>query len=457
MADINVNKLSEALNTKADIDLNNTGVFTTTGGGVNLTSSTPADASGKEVTSADFIQSNLLNYTTNRILEIPQAVKYATELSNNTYRLKILAGTTYYVPSGFEDDGVTPKFSIRTTQNDNYVSNNFWTDSANCVEMVFLYFTDVSVYFCSQARIGSNVTSGDTAPTTFLVNCALWYDTKTNYVKFTNDSGANWYTASLPLLIGQPLYTISETQPKNGWVNGATQVFNGIGFIGSTLFSLPGIKYTIANGRQEGLLPNTIMYETTSVKTKTIDTYRQNNKIVIRNNVLDIRNNAYYDGDVNLYYNYSVNDYQSTAVLGYFDTQTTAPYNIVSMRQCMVDSFVTANASNFSVVGEGILSGMGMPSTKYTVLELGASETTYTAPANGWFYFLGQWVNAAPYFQMKNISITPLQPRIQTCGASTTGYWGIYMPVHVRDVVKIYYNNTPQNVSFAFIYAGKEK
>ena len=33
MPDINVNKLSEALNTKADIDLNNTGVFTTTGGG----------------------------------------------------------------------------------------------------------------------------------------------------------------------------------------------------------------------------------------------------------------------------------------------------------------------------------------------------------------------------------------------------------------------------------------
>ena len=33
MVDINVNKLSEVLNTKADIDLNNTGVFTTTGGG----------------------------------------------------------------------------------------------------------------------------------------------------------------------------------------------------------------------------------------------------------------------------------------------------------------------------------------------------------------------------------------------------------------------------------------
>ena len=55
MPDINVNKLSEALNTKADIDLNNTGVFSTSEGGVvNLVQSTPSDAKGKEVSSADF-------------------------------------------------------------------------------------------------------------------------------------------------------------------------------------------------------------------------------------------------------------------------------------------------------------------------------------------------------------------------------------------------------------------
>ena len=54
MPDINVNKLSEILNTKADIDLNNTGVFSTNGGVVNLVQSTPSDAKEKEVASADF-------------------------------------------------------------------------------------------------------------------------------------------------------------------------------------------------------------------------------------------------------------------------------------------------------------------------------------------------------------------------------------------------------------------
>ena len=84
MPDINVNKLSEALNNKADVDLNNTGVFSTSGGLVNLTSSTPVNASGKEVTSADFFKSNLLNYTTNRILEIPQDIKLEINKGNLT-------------------------------------------------------------------------------------------------------------------------------------------------------------------------------------------------------------------------------------------------------------------------------------------------------------------------------------------------------------------------------------
>ena len=89
MTIIDMDKVGEALNTKADIDLNNTGVFSTNDGEVNLPSSTPVNASGKEITSADFIKnqiSNLLNYTTNRILEIPQDIKL--ELNDGTLTLK---------------------------------------------------------------------------------------------------------------------------------------------------------------------------------------------------------------------------------------------------------------------------------------------------------------------------------------------------------------------------------
>ena len=43
----------------------------------------------------------------------------------------------------------------------------------------------------------------------------------------------------------------------------------------------------------------------------------------------------------------------------------------------------STNADNFSVAGKKVLAGMGMPSSRYIDLTLGASGTTYTAPANG--------------------------------------------------------------------------
>lgn len=50
-----MDKVGEALNTKADIVTNNTSVFSTSGeDGVNFVQSTPFDAIRKEVASADF-------------------------------------------------------------------------------------------------------------------------------------------------------------------------------------------------------------------------------------------------------------------------------------------------------------------------------------------------------------------------------------------------------------------
>ena len=52
------------------------------------------------------LKTNVINYTTNRILEIPQDIK--AELNNGVITIK--AGTKVYIPNGFETDGITRKF-----------------------------------------------------------------------------------------------------------------------------------------------------------------------------------------------------------------------------------------------------------------------------------------------------------------------------------------------------------
>ncbi len=110
--------------------------------GTDLESKQPkGDYSTKDEV-ANSIQENLLDYTTNRALSIPQVVNYSTEYveeNKKRYRLKILRDTTYYVPNGFESDGTTKRFSIRKTINDNYVDDAFWSDIDLHTEMVFFF------------------------------------------------------------------------------------------------------------------------------------------------------------------------------------------------------------------------------------------------------------------------------------------------------------------------------
>lgn len=48
--------------------------------------------------------------------------------------------------------------------------------------------------------------------------------------------------------------------------------------------------------------------------------------------------------------------------------------------------YANVDASNFTDAGTTFLSGLGMPSNRYETLTVGASGSTYTAPANGWFF-----------------------------------------------------------------------
>ena len=171
---------------------------------------------------------NLANspYTTNRILEIPQSIKL--ELNNGTLTLK--DGSKVYVPNGFESDGTTPKFDIVTIDNDLSYTESY-SGSALQRQMYYNYLTG-GIF-----RGSGNISSGSTAPSTYP---SVWYDT-TNNKCWLYLSSSEKEQASLPLGI----ITIESG------IKSIDQIFNGFGYIGSTMFALPGVKIQAPNGVNE--------------------------------------------------------------------------------------------------------------------------------------------------------------------------------------------------------------
>jgi hypothetical protein len=107
---------------------------------------------------------------------------------------------------------------------------------------------------------------------------------------------------------------------------------------------------------------------------------------------------------------------------------------------------------NTNLVNSSTIANYAMPSNTYIDLTLGASGSTYTAPADGWFY-----VNKIAGTDWHYVTIT-------NTSKVSTGYsdWRAdyrtspltpMLPVQKGDVVKIEYNATGATQAFKFIYA----
>lgn len=99
-------------------------------------------------------------------------------------------------------------------------------------------------------------------------------------------------------------------------------------------------------------------------------------------------------------------------------------------------------------------SGAGMPSSEYIDLTLGASGTTYTAPANGWLVLNATANNTSNFIQLEN------QTSLITSsdyGTTKTTPLKTFLPVKTSDVINITYANiSTTSVTFRFIYAEGE-
>ena len=348
-------------------------------------------------------------YTTNRLLEIPQDIKL--ELNNGTLTLK--AGSKVYVPNGFESDGTTPKFDVVMIENDinggqSGTSNNVAYLRSNTGNSMISVLT-------------SSMYSGNEEPsgTTY----AIWYDTANNKIGLrTTGSSTFVFGFSFPICVA----TISESL-----VTSIDQIFNGFGYIGSTVFALPGVKLQQATGF-DGNTPTSEIQIISSVSA--IQSAGNNGfydgYLLYTNSTLHSRNVGHlsFDANKNLVIDDEYPSYARGIVLYYYSTDSTG--RIKTFNTASTDSITNSNASNFSQAGRSYLCGIGMPSSRYIDLTLGASGSTYVAPANGWVYI--KLDNHSGWTQLRNESAGKL-----LIAAVLNAYAGMYLPVKRGQIFQV--------------------
>ena len=220
---------------------------------------------------------------TNCLLEVPQRIKY--ELADGTLTVK--AGSIVIVPYGTED--LTAQYTVGATFiNDNFkvyytqfedgkffvwaelvndLSSNYKSSTSEAGNrMVYLIFNlGTSSWYLQSEKI--EYCFSGTQGTTTTGHYSLYYNANTNLCARYNSNAqvlANHSPASLPCLV---VYHNTST----GTMETVPQVFNGIGYIGSTVWVDKGVKGLIPNGRNtDGSLNNTETI-TTGVKTRTLN------------------------------------------------------------------------------------------------------------------------------------------------------------------------------------------
>lgn len=189
------------------------------------------------------------NQITNCLLEVPQNIKL--ELADGVLTLK--AGSKVIVPNGFEADGTTPKFDEVVIESD--ITGAF----GNGVQkMVFLNPNKTSI---NNATVSTQTSSGANNSSTS--SFVFWYDTTNNFVKFSSNSGSTWTNGfSLPICL---------VNGNDNVVTSIDRVFNGFGYIGSTVWVDKGVKGLASNGRNTDSTLNNTKFTTQKVLVATVD------------------------------------------------------------------------------------------------------------------------------------------------------------------------------------------
>ena len=393
-------------------------------------------------------KSTAVNYgnISNCITEIPQDIKLELN-NNNTIVLK--KGSIVYIPNGTGNfDKVTITQDVSDGADSNRETMLFYRVGQNSLEAM-------PVEFCF---------SSSTAPTSFLAgNYAVWYDTTNNVIKLTKNGGTNWDSGySFPICLAHETTTTYSI----------SQVFNGFGYIGSTVFALPGVKGLIPNGRNADGSLKSIEVVQNSVKIMTMASYMAGRKhcpleLFFNNELSGMEIDVYLWGTVatlkdiprdKVYAAYYclednlVHYFNSTGVESINKSLFAATFAVGDDNK--ITSFIPKTVFHaLDYNDKSTISGWSMPSSQYIDLTLGRTGTVYTAPANGWVYISKTSGDVNQSLTAVNITRHySTESRPYAKGSDIR----LLFPVSKGDRFQIHYTASSSTSYFRFIFAEGE-
>lgn len=404
-----------------------------------------------------------MSQITNCLLEVPQRIKYT--LVDGTLTIK--AGSVVIVPYGTEDKTTDlPKGATFINENFKVYDTQFsdgkffvWAELVNDISSSYTVSDTqtriTSIAIKTNEIVGSLYSVSSATPSAS--QYTIVYNLSTNLIGYTHENSTIYYGEHIPSF--PIMLAVANGKTPYGSID---QVFNGMGYIGSTVWVDKGVKGLIPNGRNDdGSLKN-IEWTNDSVKITINDTLYGVNRIVIGDTqdfdsyvnmsefqgvfdspppVLGTWGTYYNDNENIMYINYN-NQWNKTNRL------LCADISVSSDKIASFNPKLPFRAVDYNDKSE--ISGWSMPSNKYIDLTLGASGTTYTAPANGWVT-LEKYSGANNQYAILYNNTSTLRSGVNIATSGTQAL--IMLPVLKGDVYGVSYNLNGKTSRFRFIYA----
>lgn len=372
-------------------------------------------------------------HATNCLTEVPQHINL--ELSSGTLTLK--AGSKAHKASGAEIA----------------VSSDITAGYGLAVDGLFMVVNaaGTSVHLIQP----ENVSSGSTQPTVGDDKRYLWYDTTNNVVNMYAPNSSTAEEVSWPVAV--------VSSSGSNTFSSIDNVFNTFGYIGGTVFVLPGVKGYIPNGYNEDGTLNNAPFETTAV-------LKANAGYNNHAEVYSITKNAMV---VSKYYA-SQNDKPTTTGTLWYKPVENKMYrvqngsSVVASDSCLVVRTVrdsNGKITTFNPVGvlrlsenSGASSGLGgndMPSGQYVDLTLPTTTQTrhhFTAPEDGWFA-IDFKRSGSIFFWFGNETKPGIGMYYQQPDSNQVDNIEAYCPVSKGDILGVWFSTNPSIVNnFRFYY-----